>query len=125
MQSKISFGVVELPVFTYLDEDMYVSEVPFIHVASQGKTVEESLRNLKEAVELYFEDEDVEKLLKEKFNLNSLMARREGSPFSASAFSSSTRKRAFRTLVTLSITGLSVRRIQPDSATSAMPAKKL
>ncbi len=64
MQNKINFGVVELPVFTYLDEDMYVSEVPFIHVASQWKTVEESLRNLKEAVELYFED--VEKLLKEK-----------------------------------------------------------
>lgn len=66
MQNKIGFGVVELPVFTYLDEDMYVSEVPFVHVASQGKTVEESLKNLKEAIELYFEDEDVEKLLKEK-----------------------------------------------------------
>jgi predicted RNase H-like HicB family nuclease len=29
-------------------------------VASQGKSVEESLRNLKEALELYLEDEDVE-----------------------------------------------------------------
>lgn len=70
MQNKINLGVVELPVFTYLDEDMYVSEVPFIHVASQGKSVEESLKNLKEAVELYFENEDVERLLKEKLILN-------------------------------------------------------
>jgi predicted RNase H-like HicB family nuclease len=30
-------------------------------VASQGKSVEEALRNLKEALELYLEDEDVEK----------------------------------------------------------------
>jgi len=31
-------------------------------VASQGKSVEEALTNLKEALELYLEDEDVEKL---------------------------------------------------------------
>jgi len=67
MDRKINVGLVELPVVTYKDEDMYVSEVPFIHVASQGKTIEESISNLKEAVELYFEDEDVEKIIKEKF----------------------------------------------------------
>lgn len=30
-------------------------------MASQGKSVEEALRNLREALELYLEDEDVEK----------------------------------------------------------------
>jgi len=29
-----------------------------LDIASQGKTVEEALANLKEAIELYFEDED-------------------------------------------------------------------
>lgn len=36
----------------------YVSWCPELDVASQGKTVEEALKNLKEAVELYLEDED-------------------------------------------------------------------
>lgn len=42
--------------------DMYVSLCPELDIASQGKTVEDALRNLKEAVELYYEDEDVMKL---------------------------------------------------------------
>ena len=67
MKKRIEFGSIELPVITYLDEDMYVSEVPIIHVASQGKTIEESLSNLQEAVELYFEDEDIKKIIEEKF----------------------------------------------------------
>ncbi|MDW7731596.1 MAG: type II toxin-antitoxin system HicB family antitoxin [Methanolobus sp.] len=41
------------------EEDWYVSWCPELDVASQGKTVEEALVNLKEAVELYLEDEDV------------------------------------------------------------------
>lgn len=39
--------------------DWYVSLCPEIDVASQGKSVEEAVANLKEAVELYLEDEDV------------------------------------------------------------------
>jgi predicted RNase H-like HicB family nuclease len=31
-----------------------------LDIASQGKNVEEALENLKEAIELYLEDEDVE-----------------------------------------------------------------
>lgn len=36
----------------------YVSICPELDIASQGKTVEEALENLKEAVELYLEDQD-------------------------------------------------------------------
>lgn len=41
------------------EDDWYVSWCPDIDIASQGKTVEEAVVNLKEAVELYLEDEDV------------------------------------------------------------------
>lgn len=37
---------------------LYSSWCPEIDVASQGKSVEEALANLREAIELYFEDED-------------------------------------------------------------------
>jgi predicted RNase H-like HicB family nuclease len=36
----------------------YVATCPELGVTSQGKTVEESIDNLKEAIELYLEDED-------------------------------------------------------------------
>ncbi len=67
MAQKIKIGLVELPVITYRDEGMYVSEIPIFNIASQGKNIEESISNLKEAVELYFEGEDVDKLIAEKF----------------------------------------------------------
>ena len=38
--------------------DWYVSWCPEMDIASQGKTMEEAVANLKEAVELYMEDED-------------------------------------------------------------------
>jgi predicted RNase H-like HicB family nuclease len=37
----------------------YVSLCPEVDIASQGKTVEEAILNLREAVEMYLEDEDV------------------------------------------------------------------
>ena len=37
----------------------YVSLCPELDVASQGRTIEEAVKNLQEAVELYLEDEDV------------------------------------------------------------------
>ncbi len=40
---------------------LYVALCPEVDVVSQGKSVEEALKNLKEALELYLEDEDVEK----------------------------------------------------------------
>ncbi len=38
------------------EEDMFIAECPEIGTASQGKTVEEALGNLKEATELYLEE---------------------------------------------------------------------
>lgn len=38
------------------DSPWYVARCIEVEVASQGKTVEETLANLKEALELYFED---------------------------------------------------------------------
>jgi predicted RNase H-like HicB family nuclease len=39
-------------------EDVYVAQGVEVDIASQGATVEEALRNLEEAIELYFDDED-------------------------------------------------------------------
>lgn len=51
------------------EEGWFVALCPEVDVASQGKTVEEALKNLREAVELYLEDEDVQKeLAKKKFS---------------------------------------------------------
>jgi len=52
---------VELSAVVWREEGIYVALCPELDVASQGKSVEESLVNLKEALELYLEDEDVEK----------------------------------------------------------------
>jgi predicted RNase H-like HicB family nuclease len=39
------------------DDSWYVARCLEVEVTSQGETVEEALANLKEALELYFEDE--------------------------------------------------------------------
>jgi predicted RNase H-like HicB family nuclease len=39
------------------EDDWYVALCLEVDVASQGRSVEESLENLREALELYFEDE--------------------------------------------------------------------
>jgi len=41
--------------------DIYVASCPELDIASQGKSVEEALKNLEEALELYLEDEDIER----------------------------------------------------------------
>ncbi|MEX2705291.1 MAG: type II toxin-antitoxin system HicB family antitoxin [Candidatus Freyrarchaeum guaymaensis] len=38
------------------EEDMYVAECLEFGTVSQGKTIEEAVRNLKEATELYLEE---------------------------------------------------------------------
>lgn len=40
------------------EKNVYVSWCPELDIASQGKTIEKAVANLKEAVELYLEDED-------------------------------------------------------------------
>ncbi|MBI2842502.1 MAG: type II toxin-antitoxin system HicB family antitoxin [Armatimonadetes bacterium] len=42
----------------YESEGYYVTECTGISVVTQGSTIEETLRNLQEAVALYLEDED-------------------------------------------------------------------
>ncbi len=37
------------------EEDMYVALCPELDIASQGETIEESRKNLKEAIELFLE----------------------------------------------------------------------
>jgi predicted RNase H-like HicB family nuclease len=43
--------------------DWYVARCLEVEVASQGRTLEEALANLKEALELYFEDVPVSEVL--------------------------------------------------------------
>ena len=50
---KIKYNVI-----IQKEEDWYVAKCIENNVASQGKTIEESLKNLKEAIELYYETEE-------------------------------------------------------------------
>ncbi len=54
------------------EKDWIVAICPEVDVASEGKTVEEAMKNLKEAVELYLEDEDVESLPIKKVQVKTL-----------------------------------------------------
>lgn len=48
---------VRLTAVVTHEDDWYVARALEVEVASQGRTVEEALANLREALELYFEDE--------------------------------------------------------------------
>jgi len=45
-----------LSAVIHKEEDMYVANCPETGTVSQGKTVEEAIKNLKEATELYLEE---------------------------------------------------------------------
>jgi len=53
MVEKLNFSSI-----VWREGDTYVAWCPDLDIASQGKSIEESLDNLKEAIELYFEDKD-------------------------------------------------------------------
>lgn len=55
------------PVLITNEEDWVVAKDCETNVASQGKTVQEAMDNLKEALELYYEDNNVEKYNPEVF----------------------------------------------------------
>ncbi len=40
------------------EDNWFVAWCPELDIASQGKTIDEAVSNLKEAIELYLEDED-------------------------------------------------------------------
>ncbi len=64
-----------MKTFDYLvwkEGKYYVSQCINIDVSSFGETIEEAVLNLKEAVELYFEDED-----KELHNIDQIILGRE------------------------------------------------
>ena len=51
---------IKVTVLVQKEDNWYVAKCLDNNVASQGKTIEESLTNLKEALELYYEDEKPE-----------------------------------------------------------------
>ena len=45
-----------LTAIVHQEDDLYVSECPEVGTVSQGKSIEESINNLKEATQLYLEE---------------------------------------------------------------------
>lgn len=58
-QSAKSINKFGLNALVWREGAWYVAKAVEIEVASQGKTAKQALRNLEEALELYFEDEKV------------------------------------------------------------------
>jgi predicted RNase H-like HicB family nuclease len=54
------------------EENWIVALCPELDVASEGKTTEEAMKNLKEAIELYLEDEDLESIPKKEIRIRTL-----------------------------------------------------
>ena len=57
---------MKLNVVVWKEEDMFIVKEVFTGVTTQGESIEEALRNIKEAVELYLEEipelkEEIEK----------------------------------------------------------------
>lgn len=53
-----------LTAVLHKEEEIYVAECPEVGTFSQGKTIEEAIKNLKEATELYLEEFPLEKEIK-------------------------------------------------------------
>ena len=45
------------------EEEWYVATCLENNIASQGKTIDEAIENLKEAIALFYEDETIERML--------------------------------------------------------------
>lgn len=58
--SKKTHDTQRLTAAVTPEDDMFVAQCIEVDVVSQGNTVEEALANLKEALELYFEDSDAQ-----------------------------------------------------------------
>ncbi len=53
MREKLTFSAI-----LWREGKLQIAWSPELDIASQGKNVEEALSNLREAIDLYFEDED-------------------------------------------------------------------
>lgn len=51
-----------LHTIVWREEKLYVAKFLELELASQGKTKNKALKNLREALELYLEDEDIKSL---------------------------------------------------------------
>ena len=47
---------LRVPVLTWKEGAVYVADCPAVRIASRGNAEQEALDNLREAIELYFED---------------------------------------------------------------------
>jgi len=56
---EMKLKTIHLTVIIRKENPMYVSWCPELDIGSQGKTIEKAIANVKEAIELYLEDEDV------------------------------------------------------------------
>ena len=50
-------ATVTLSAVIHHEDDLYVAECPELGTVSQGRTIEEAMTNLKEATELYLEEQ--------------------------------------------------------------------
>jgi len=57
-----STGTIRLTAAVSHEGEWYVARALEVEIASQGETIEEALANLREAAELYFEDEPAPEL---------------------------------------------------------------
>jgi len=48
-----------LNALVWKEKDLYVAKTVEVEIASQGTTPKQALKNLQEAIELYFEDEKI------------------------------------------------------------------
>jgi predicted RNase H-like HicB family nuclease len=56
-------GQLNLTAEVWKEDPLYVAKCKELKVASQGGTAAQALANLEEAIELYLEDEDLEKVI--------------------------------------------------------------
>ena len=59
-----NFVMLSLAAIISKDEDMFAAKCPEIGTVSQGKTIDEAVKNLKEATELYLEEFPIKKVSK-------------------------------------------------------------
>jgi len=57
---EVIFNELEFYCYYSKEDDWYVAKCAENNIASQGKTIEEAISNLKEAIELYYEDNEPE-----------------------------------------------------------------